>query len=364
MKKWLCLFFVCCLLIASVAACGGGERDSQQDPPDDEGQETGTPAPVQPAVNYAVDFSDGKTGFLMMNTGAPGTDPDSKLEVGTVDGVNALKLTAPGGKALRLGINLDGLLGSRISDVKTVVLDLYAQYPDGNFHAVSGRISFMSGDTNPFDETNWQIYLATRNPTQYIIDIDGSAFSSGANILEISCTTNGPADKGETPAVIVIKSIAFFDSDNLAIEVNTDAGWAAPDGYGDFVILGGWVLPNPPPHGDPGGWQTWFTPGTDNDPADYMPWEVLAASFGIVFEMDQPDSFEFVYFGAFNSWSWTQNNVSEYWDNGTLTIMWEDIGFNPALITEEENQAKIAMGNWGEVDVTYIYLLYDEDAMP
>jgi hypothetical protein len=119
-------------------------------------------------------------------------------------------------------------------------------------------------------------------------------------------------------------------------------------------------LPYPPPEGNPGGWQRWFTPGTDDIDDDHMPWEVLASSVGIVFEMEQPDSFEIVYFGEFNGWNWspaTQHSISHLWEDGKLTVIWSDIDFNPRLITEEDSLAKIEIGNWNEAVITKVYLI-------
>ena len=149
-----------------------------------------------------------------------------------------------------------------------------------------------------------------------------------------------------------------------AISLNTGAGWAAPDGYGDEVFLGGWLLPNPPPLGNPGGWQTWHTPGVDNIDDDHMPWQVVAASFGIVFEVEEEvESFEFVYFGAFNGWGWTQQSIVDFYADGAITVMWEDIGFDASLVNEDDDGVKLAMGNWNEIEVGNIFLLYDEDAV-
>ena len=366
-ERIFCIILCCCLLLPVLAACGDTgsndpdkKADGEQPPPDP----TPEPPPAEPATIYVLDFADGKTDFLMINTGSPGTDPDTGMEVGKVDGVNALRLTAPGGKSIRLGINVGGLLGDRVTDVRNVVFEVYSDYPDGNFHAVSGRLTAFSGDLSPVADSTWQVYLATRNPNQAILAIGEDTFTAaGPNLIEFACITNGPADRGETPAVIYIKSITFYDSNDTAISLNTNAGWAAPHGYNEMVILGGWILPNPPPLGDPGGWQTWHTPGVDNLPDEHMPWQVVAASFGIVFEMDQPDSFEFVYFGAFNGWSWTQINIVDMWEDGKITVLWEDIGFDTSLVTEDNDGVKLAMGNWGQAPVDLIYLLYDEDAV-
>jgi len=365
-RKLLCMILCCGLLLAMLAACdnGDGKKGDESADPSPPAQESPTPPP--PAALYSVDFADGNTSFLMINTGTPGTDQESSMAIGSVGGESVLKLTAPNGKSLRLGINVEGLLGSRAVDVRTIVIDVYAEYPDGSFSAVSGRVAAMTVDSTPFAETNWQIYLESRNPNQAVLEFgEDYAFSPGGpSIIEFSCTTNGPADRGETPAVICIKSITFFDAGNTAIQVDTKSGWSAPDGYGEFVVLGGWILPNPPHDGNPGGWQTWLSPGVDGKDFEDMPWEVVAASFGIVFEMEQPETFEFVYFGAFNGWSWTQTQIADYWADGKIEVLWEDIGFDPTLINEDDNGVKLAMGNWNEVPVDVIYLLYDEDALP
>ena len=367
MKKWLCLILSCCFLLTMLAACGDGNGGDDNNPdPGDSGQVTppDTPPPAS-TVLYELNFADGKTNFLELNTGTPGTDRDSGMEVTDLDGGKALKLTSPNGRTVRLGINVGGLLGSRITDVKNIVFDIYAGYPDGNFSAVSGRIVAMSGDTTTIADTPWQIYLATRNPNPATLEIPADGFSAaGPNLIEFAFMVNGPADKGETPADLYIKSITFFDGNNEAIEINTDAGWDAPEGYGEVVVLGGFRLPVPPDMGRPGDWQTWHTPGVDNIDDDHMPWEKLAASFGITFEMDvQPEGFGLVIFGGFNGWSSDQwgSNFAENWEDGKLTIMWEDYGFDPTQITEDESSVKIAYADWDEVGISIAYLLVGEE---
>ena len=364
MKKWLCLFICCLLLLPVIAACGSNNEPAATNPTPDPAPQTPAPTPAPPKTVYVLNFADGKSDFLAMNTGTPGTDIDSEMALVDLDGAKALKLIAPNGNALRLGINISGLLGDRVEDVRNIVFEVYADYPGGNFSAVSGSIAALSGEST-IANSSWQIYLASRNPVSAIMELGPNVIftKEEANIIEFSCTTNGPADRGEAPANIFIKSVTFFDSNNEAIEINTGAQFASPEGWGDKVILGGWILPNPPHDGNPGGWQTWLSPGVDGTDYDDMPWEVVAASFGIVIEMEEPDSFEFVYFGAFNGWSWTQVQLAEYWSDGALRVLWSDIGFDPTLVTETDNAVKLAIGNWNEVPISLIYLLYDEDAV-
>jgi hypothetical protein len=97
---------------------------------------------------------------------------------------------------------------------------------------------------------------------------------------------------------------------------------------------------------------------------DYMPWEVVASSVGIVYEMEAPDSFTIYYFGAFNGWDWTETPISGMWDDGKLTIMWTDTDFDPRTVTEEDNGVKMGFGNWNGFTITRIYLLVDESLLP
>jgi len=368
MKKWLCLIICCCLLLPAVAACDSGGGNTDPDPTPDP-----TPAPAKTV--YVLDFADGKSDFLAMNTGAPGTDIDSEMAVVDLDGAKALRLTAPNGRALRLGINIGGLLGNRITDVRNIVFDVYAGYPDGNFSAVSGDIVALSGESE-IASTKWQIYLATRNPSTTTMELGPNViFSAGeANLIEFSCKTNGPADRGETPAHIYIKSVTFFDVNNEAISLNTEAQFESPEGWGETIVLGGWALPIPPPvdhiaeNRRPAAddWQTWLTPGVDGSDYDYMPWEKIAVSFGISFKIDEkPESFGLVVFGAFNGWSSNKwdSDFSDNWADGILTIMWDDYGFDTSEITEDQSAVKIAYHSaWGETEVSSASLLVDEDS--
>ncbi|MCL2819791.1 MAG: hypothetical protein FWD38_03035 [Oscillospiraceae bacterium] len=372
MKKWLSVIVCCCMMLTVLAACGDGNGQTETTPaPEPTPEVAPNPAPAPSAI-YVLDFADGKTDFLAINTGTPGTDRNSGMVISDLDGGKALKLTTEGGH-IRLGINVAGLLGDRIPDVRNVVFDIYADYPDGNFSAVSGRITAMNDEPDtPFAEEKWQIYLASGNPKEAVFKIEtvDGFLTAGPTFIEFSCLVNGPADRGETPADIYIKSITFFDNNNEAIALNTGAGWAHPEGWGDSVALSNWELPYPPPDGNPGGWQTWFTPGTDDIFDDlHMPWEILAASYGIVFEMEQPDSFGLVLFGEnINGWSspnWSRD-YSSYWSNGKLTVMWDDYGEDPSLMNDTDEDGtlgKIAMGNWNGDNISSVYLLYDAESV-
>lgn len=177
-----------------------------------------------------MDFADGKTDFLLLNKGNPDTDTDAVMAVADLDGAKALCLTASNGNTLRVGINTTGLLGDRAADLRTVVLDVYAEYPDGNFKAVEGSLTAYDSAMNALADNVWTVYMATRNPNQAKLTLEADL---PVSILEFTRTIDGAYDNGDTPAVIYIKSMAFYDADNKAIPVDTSAGWTGPEGYGE-----------------------------------------------------------------------------------------------------------------------------------
>jgi len=132
------------------------------------------------------------------------------------------------------------------------------------------------------------------------------------------------------------------------------------------IVGSQWHLPNPPALGSPGDWQTWHTPGVDLINDDHMPWTIVAASSGIVFEMDKPEDFGFVVYGEFSAWAsdhWG-TNYADKWANGNLTIMWKDIGFDQTLVTAHSSQLKMTMGNWDKIPIKNVYLLFDSAKVP
>ena len=371
MKKriLLCALLCCFLLLPSLAACTGGTTPTDPTPSEPVDDPT---VEVQKTL-YTVDFADGKTDFLMLDTGTLGNDPQCGMELKTFDGENVLALTAPNGGAVRVGINVSGLLGERAADVSTIVFDIYAEFPDGRFSAVGGKLRAMSGDLEPIAEDDWLIYIDTRNPGQAVLELGENGFSSaGANLVEFSLITNGPVTRGEAAAEIYIQGITFFDSSYTGLSVNTSAGWEAPAGYGDPTPVAIWDLPNPSPRFE-NDWNIYYTLGVDGRSEegvdDYLPWEIVNASYGIVLEMaddPEPDGVTFVAFGAYNSWAWGEGedkNAGRFWDDGKLTILWQFVGFNPKLITEDNDAVKLQIGNWSEVPITAIYLIYDEDSV-
>lgn len=316
-------------------------------------------AACAPSDDFVVDFSDGNTDFLTLNLSAIDADRDASFEVAAIDDSSALRLTAPSGGRIHLGINVDGLLGERAVDVQTAVFEVYAEFPDGRFAAQTGEITAFMGGLDESDSQPWTVYLDTRNPNKGIFTFDGdSGFVAGEpNIFEFVRLI----DRATEPAIIYIKSITFFDSDNYAIPVDTTAGWAGPPGYAAPIVLDRFNLPVPPPLGNPTGWMEWGTYGTDDLSENYIPWEILASSINIVFEFDEaPGSLEVVWFGAGNNWSWQQHQVANFWDaeQGVLRVNWGDIGLDTGIITEEDAAFKIAIWYNALDNARAVYLEY------
>ena len=150
MRKLIALFSVITLLFVMCAACAS-ETPQEVTPPVDvlappppEPTPAPTPRPIADDTAYFVDWSNGNTEFLRLNPNARRVDPAGGFEIVNLDGENALKLTAPGGGAVHVGVSVESLLGSRAADVKHVVFEVYVETPDGQFFTNAGRVNAIN----------------------------------------------------------------------------------------------------------------------------------------------------------------------------------------------------------------------------
>lgn len=237
------LLTVCVILLA---ACKDGAAPSDSPTVSAPSQTPSSPSPASPSVSvppgspngpagdYIADFTDGKTGYLLLNTGSPDTDANAVMEIADAGNDGGLKMTVAGGRTLRLGLDVNAILGSRSGDLRTVVFDVYVEYPDGTFRAVEGSINAYDADLNVVANKVWSVYLASRNPNQATLSLDAG---SNVRMLEFTRSTDGAYDAGERPSIVYIKSIAFYDDKNTAIPINTDAMWAGPEAYGEAPAM-------------------------------------------------------------------------------------------------------------------------------
>ena len=114
-----------------------------------------------------------------------------------------------------------------------------------------------------------------------------------------------------------------------------------------------------------------ITNGTDNKTVE-LTWWILQASEGIVFEMeDDPVWWVGIIYGDWQSWDWgdgQRDDVVYTFDDGKMTILWEDNDWDFAGLNHNNSGVKMLFGQWGvdysEHAVTAVYLIGVDDTQP
>ncbi len=189
-----------------------------------------------------IDFEDGSYGFLGVSK-PNGNAADATIEIADFNGSKALKVSAPA-KSPYVGINVEGLLGDRLADLRSVSAEFGVDNAeDGTFYAVSGVIYCYVGEANDKVTGNWSVYMAKKNPNSATLTLDDDkAFVPGAgNYVEISKETdNYVTKKGGTPVTFYIDNIQFLDAEGNPLPLDLTAEYVAPSTGTDLSNL--WAL--------------------------------------------------------------------------------------------------------------------------
>ena len=249
-KKLISLVAVLSIVVMSFGGC------SKKDSNDTSADATATPEttqeptteptaeptaePTQEAASYEdgyyVNFEDGVYNFIGIDTIQPKCDP-ATLEIVDMNGSKALKITTTEGNIPFVGIDASSLLGSNVANLRKMTMDLTAEYPDGNFYSVSGKIYAYSGEELTKSSDDWAVYMADKTSKQIEATLDeGEYFVEGCkNIFLLTKETDNAKEAGETPVVLYIDNIAFYDEAGNALPVDTTVSFDWPEGFGTPV---------------------------------------------------------------------------------------------------------------------------------
>lgn len=228
-------------MVLSMTACGGsdaptsGEAENTQvntesQAPDTTAPETETQAPSQtpePEVQgpVSVDFEDGLFGFVGLDKSVNPAADDSSFEVASFNGSNALKVTTQG-KPSFTAIQMDAMLGDKISEVKSVELSIGTETASGTFYATSGNVYVMAGEDNAQTSAAWSVYLANKNPKTVTYTVPDGVTLTAGNYMVVSLETDNASEAGEL-STYYIDNIAFKDASGNVIEADTSAEYVA-----------------------------------------------------------------------------------------------------------------------------------------
>ena len=189
-------------------------KDKEEVPVESEQPET------VPQKEVSIDFEDGKYGFAGVDKYVDATGDDFTLSVETFNGSNALKCTTYG-KNPYVAIQVDLLLGDKISELKSIELDVGTRNPDGTFYATSGNVYAILGTELEKNSVSWSVFKEDGNPKMVTYTLpEGKTFIEN-NYIVISMESDVGRDKGELPADLYIDNIAFKDAEGNVLSVDT-----------------------------------------------------------------------------------------------------------------------------------------------
>jgi hypothetical protein len=237
------------VMTLSMAACGSSETATDSASVETAQTETKTEEAVKEPetkeeteasekVEASIDFEDGLYGFAGIDKSVNSAGDDSILSVDDFNGSKALKAETQG-KAAYVGLQMDALLGDKISDVKTVEMSIGIENPDGQFYSASGKVYGFVGEDNAKTSADWSVYLENVNPKTVTYTIDDAITPTEGNYIVVSVETDTGKDKGNSPVILYIDDIVFKDASGNVLEADTSAEYVAADTGNDRSNLCG-----------------------------------------------------------------------------------------------------------------------------
>ncbi|MDR0293986.1 MAG: hypothetical protein LBH95_07540, partial [Oscillospiraceae bacterium] len=296
-----------------------------------------TPVVAQPKAipDGAITFDDGRTGYLAFNL-TPGNADPSVMSVIDYNGGKALKIETTEGGCPYLGIDISGLFGDRVADVREIDLRIWVEHPDGNFYASGGMLEAYTGESNNRSEFLWGVALDKSLFKELTAKLDDNrVFAPGAkNILVLTKTHDSAVTAGEHAANLIIDYIAFYDaSGNIMTGYDTSASFEPPAGFGsaDRSLLYNIVEEIQLDHlwdGAPGSCGAWGQAGFI-DPAEIREYLVPGSIITVYYKSDDAPELIFQnYAGGTIGWGKTEPYTTNLTGN-VAQFRYEDINFPP-----------------------------------
>lgn len=236
-KKRFLALSLSLLMVCSLAACSKKAKETTADAtpttaPTTAPTKEATPTP-EPFVG--IDFEDGQSGFVQVNP-SPGDADATVLSVVDFNGSKQLFVDCQSFKVPYVGIDVSSLVGDKITEVRSIEMDITSVSADNVFRSISGKVVACSGVNLTETKDDWSVYLDTKNPNKAKGTLDNEAeyFVAGAkNYFYITKTTDTGKDVVESPSDFYIDNIVLRDANGNAIAVDTSVGFDKPAGFGE-----------------------------------------------------------------------------------------------------------------------------------
>ncbi len=224
MKKFLAVLLAA-IMTVSLVACGGTQGGNETPTPTTEP----TQAPDVTPDEVSIDFEDGNFGFAMMKT-KPRKADESILSVTSVNGSKALYVQHVDAAEMYLGIDIDAILGEKVTEVKTISLTIGTEHGSAKFASAAGEMLVYTGEALAETKvSSWSVYMESKNPKTVTFTLpDGVAFTAGNdNYFVISKLE----DTGSVISDFYIDDIRFYDANGNVLKGDTTVVMEAPNNF-------------------------------------------------------------------------------------------------------------------------------------
>ncbi|MDR2371184.1 MAG: hypothetical protein LBD71_06865, partial [Treponema sp.] len=182
-----------------------------------------------------IRFTGGKFGFLSVDESPVGANR-VKLSLADYRGGKAVRAELNGNGVPYIVIDASSILGKSVGSLREMQVTIGVENPSGEFYAVSGDIRAFSGADRAESSDPWSVYLPGKNPNiARAVLGEGEEFIPGAyNFFILTRKEDVALGEGKPPSNLVILEIHFFDADGKEMRVNPNAGFSAPEGFGEL----------------------------------------------------------------------------------------------------------------------------------
>lgn len=214
----------------SLAACGGKPEEETPSPTPTEAETPATPIPTpEPVKEASIDFEDGNYGFVMMSTKKRKAD-NSNLSIANYNGSKALYVEYVDNTEMYVGIDIDAFLGSEVTKVRTISVDVGTEHSDGKFASTAGYLIVYAGeDLKETQLEGWSVYMEKKNPKTVTFTLpDGVAFTAGNDNYIIFSKQE---DNGNVISNLYLDNIRFMDASGNVLKGDTTVVMEPVDGF-------------------------------------------------------------------------------------------------------------------------------------
>ena len=190
----------------------------------------------QPTVNNLINFENDNHGFMRSYESSPDA-ARAVLSIAVTDGDTAsgkgVLIESDHDGTIYIAADLSSLLGDRVADMRVLEADIAVVNDYEEFYAVSGEITILDAQGSAVANGVWSVYIKEKNPNVIHLELPGAIPPGPYNMLILSKTVDNAVSAGLRQSNLLITEMRFYDANAQLLPINNDAGFNAPDGFGE-----------------------------------------------------------------------------------------------------------------------------------